>query len=129
MILIKVIKVLLISTICMTIVAKLYCKEKVLHVNDTLVIKLPAKLGTGYSWHLKKYDKNLLKDSGFQKVERIKENEREVIGQTQLQVFEFTAIKPGIDIIRMEYKRIWKDSKPTKTFKLKVNIFNEDGTR
>jgi inhibitor of cysteine peptidase len=86
----------------------------------TLILRLEAEPGTGYSWQVVQIDRDLLKAQGEPVFE---EPEREQPGGTQHQVFRFTAQAPGLAVLKLEYRRTWeKGVAPAKTFSVKLNI-------
>ena len=87
---------------------------------DTLVIRLEAKLSTGYGWQVAKNDTMKLKVLGEPIVEP---NKAEVEGGTEHQVFRFEALSSGSGTIELQYLRPWeKETPPLKTYLLTVKI-------
>lgn len=100
-------------------------KKATLAHGEVLVVKLPAKLGTGYGWQLAKHSKCHLKRDGEPKVEDIptEGDEKTRIGGAQYQVFRFRPGEPGLDVLELEYRRPFEtDTPPRKTYKLEVTV-------
>src|SRR5262245_27428803 len=88
---------------------------------DTLLVKLPATAGTGFTWAVNSYDKDKLETDGKLKTEVDKE--KKVVGGPVTQVFTFTAKAAGKAELEMKYSRPFeKDKAPAKLFKVTVQI-------
>jgi predicted secreted protein len=100
-------------------------KATVAH-GEVLIVKLPAKLGTGYGWQVAKNEKSRLKIDGEPKVEDIPaEDQKNVkLSGTQYQVFRFLPGEAGQDELVMEYRRPFDaaEKPPKRDFKLDVTV-------
>jgi predicted secreted protein len=95
-------------------------KTVVVPAKGTLTIKLPAQLGTGYSWEVSDIDKDRLSMAGKPIIETIA---KDGVGREDLQVFTFTPSKEGTAVLKLRYARPWeKDAKPLKSFAVTVTI-------
>jgi predicted secreted protein len=100
-------------------------KKVMVEKGEILVVKLPARLGTGYGWQVVKNDKSLLKLDGEPLTEDIPSEDREKhnVGGTEYQVFRFLSKDSGEEELKMEYRRSFEEgSKPRKTYKVDVKI-------
>ena len=89
-------------------------------LHDTLKIELDVQMGTGFSWFVKSSD-------GFEIVSKpeIKsiDGHKLETGFKDKMIFEFKAIKSGIQKIIMEYRQPWEKDKPAeKTRIITVNV-------
>lgn len=94
-------------------------REITLKVGNILLIELPGKSGTGYSWaaaetfppHLKMLD---------QTTRQLTEGR---VGGPVMQVWRFKAERPGAGVINMAYFRPWEGvGKAVDHFRLKLHI-------
>lgn len=106
-------------------------KKATIARGEVLVVKLPARLGTGYSWHVAKDDNTHLKGDGEPKVEDMPDGEaaKAKVGGAQYQVFRFLPSEPGPYTLKMEYRRPFPTDTATpevktktKTYALNVNV-------
>ncbi len=89
-------------------------------VNKTLCVKLPAQMGTGYSWHVKNAG-NALKQKGAPETESIPG--KRMPGGAEYQIFRFTAQSKGSADVEIHYLRPWlKEQQPAKVFKCKATV-------
>jgi predicted secreted protein len=95
-------------------------KEVALSTEGTLTVKLPAQMGTGYSWQVEDVDKDRLAPPDKPTLES---TAKDTAGGTDLQVFTFKPVKAGTTALKFRYVRPWeKDAKPQKTFSVNVKI-------
>lgn len=97
---------------------------KVLTLNkgDTLSIELPAQLGTGFSWVVKKYPEAALKFVGMKNVDKKREAGQEA-GAVSTQVFLFKAIGQDSGPITLWYCRPFDEKNPPeKIFRVRVVV-------
>lgn len=93
-----------------------------LKTGDTLILKLKAKPGTGYSWKLSDDFSQYLEQIGKSEYEDIKKKEGK-IGSEEYQVFRFQAVEKGLVKLKLDYIRPWEKTKaPEKSFVLTVDI-------
>jgi len=86
----------------------------------TLIVRLSAQLGTGYSWQISENDPSHLRLLGPPSLERSGNDQP---GATQEQVFRFVAEKPGTTPLMLRYRRPWEpDAPPARTFSVHVRI-------
>jgi inhibitor of cysteine peptidase len=86
----------------------------------TLILRLEARPGTGYAWQIVQNDSNYLKAQGESVFEHSK---GEQAGDTEQQVFRFTAQTSGSSVLKLHYMRSWeKGVEPAKTYSIKVQI-------
>lgn len=86
----------------------------------TLILRLEASPGTGYSWQVVENNPEYLKAQG-ESVFEPREGERP--GDTEQQVFRFTALASGSSVLKLHYARVWEKGKaPMKTYSIKVQI-------
>src|SRR5262245_44264893 len=84
---------------------------------DVLLVKLPARLGTGYSWRVAKIDKCQLRRDREPWVE----DDKSQPGGKQVQVFRFVPKDLGTSMLELHYVRPFeKDVPPHKTYRVKV---------
>lgn len=88
---------------------------------ETLIVKLDAQPGTGYSWQVAKSEPaTSLKMLGDSEFELGKDG---VAGAVQRQVFNFKAKASGSCVLELHYVRPWeKDAAPAKTYRLEVHV-------
>jgi predicted secreted protein len=78
-----------------------------IHAGETLIVQLPAQMGTGYGWQVQ-----------GQELTRATQP-----GAAQLQVFHILAVAPGHARLRFEYRQPWDhQTPPRKIFEVTVNI-------
>ena len=89
---------------------------------DLLEVRLPATLGTGYSWHVIQAGGPLL--SLHEKSEgKKRDGEAPKAGGAEDQVFQFDAKSKGTAKLELQYARSWeKQTPPAKTFSLTVTV-------
>jgi predicted secreted protein len=88
-------------------------KKQVLRVGDTLIIRLRAQMGTGYSWEVTAIDKAFITQEGEPIVETVKQSlGAPVVGSSEVQVFRFKAIKLGKTTLTLRYKRPFGEATP-----------------
>jgi inhibitor of cysteine peptidase len=87
---------------------------------QVLVVSLNAQLGTGFGWHVVKYDRDNLKLRGGPQIEA---PDRPGVGAPQPEIFRFEAKGDGSSVVQLDYKRAWeKNTPPAKTFRLTVVV-------
>lgn len=92
---------------------------------EILVVKLPARLGTGYGWQVGKNNKSHLEIDGEPKTEEIPKDESQKLklGGAQYQVFRFLPRATGKVELELNYRRPFAEgSPPRKTYKLEVTV-------
>lgn len=88
-------------------------------VGDTLAIRLKSNLTTGYSWVVTATDPALLR----KKSEQYKKPAPGRAGRGGVQIFTFTALKPGQMSLTLAYRRPFeKHVAPAKTFRVEISI-------
>jgi inhibitor of cysteine peptidase len=91
-----------------------------LKVGNSIIIVLDGNLTTGYSWGIAPNLPSIVKLT--------KEPEfstsSELIGAGGKYTFQFTAVKPGKDVIKLVYRRIWEKIKPIKTCYIKITVID-----
>jgi len=86
----------------------------------TLVVKLPAQLGTGYSWRVVETPSSVLSSADKPRIET---TDAKGAGRQERQVFTFTPVKAGTVLLKLHYVRSWdKETKPEKIYSVKVTI-------
>ena len=88
-----------------------------LRVGERLRLRLPAQLGTGYSW-VPDPAPRLLQPAGQQ----VESPERTRPGGTETQIFDFTAAGTGSETLQLAYRRPWQPETPARHFRLRVEI-------
>lgn len=78
--------------------------KRVIKVGEEFAIKLESNITTGYSWQAI-FDENILKLTSKDIIPITK-----LIGSSGVARFSFTAIKPGITVVKMIYKRQWENN-------------------
>ena len=87
-----------------------------LAVGQKLTIRLPAQMGTGFSWQE-------LPNSLLRLDEKKVERSTQIPGGQEEQVFRFTVGGRGINKLVLQYKRPWEIEKaPAKEFKVDITI-------
>ncbi|HET7694113.1 MAG TPA: protease inhibitor I42 family protein [Vicinamibacterales bacterium] len=95
-------------------------KEISISVTSTLILKLPAQLGTGYSWQVVDPPPAVLSPGDKPRVET---TDTKGAGRQERQVFTFTPVKSGSAVLRLHYVRPWeKEAKPQKTYSVRVTV-------
>jgi predicted secreted protein len=96
-------------------------------VRTTLLIRLSARLGTGYSWQVAQRDAACLAEGAPAGVER---SPSQPPGAPEYQVFTFQPIKACLTHLELDYARSWeKTAKPAKVFAIDIEITKkEDGS-
>lgn len=90
-----------------------------LTVGDTLVVRLKSNLTTGYRWSVTANDTALLRKNSEQYKKPIPGR----VGQGGVQVYTFTALKPGETSLSLGYSRPFeKHVAPAKTFRVEISI-------
>jgi predicted secreted protein len=100
-------------------------KKATVSLGEILVVKLAAKLGTGYSWHVVSDGHPQLKIDGKPRTEEIPDDERQgkEPGAAQYQVFRFKPVAPGKHVLRMEYRRSFEPDAPArKTYSPEITV-------
>jgi inhibitor of cysteine peptidase len=86
----------------------------------TLILRLEVRPATGYAWRIAQNDSDYLKAQGEPVFEQ---PGGERAGETEQQVFRFTALASGSTTLKLDYVRGWeKGVAPVKTYTIKVNI-------
>ena len=94
-------------------------REIALKVGDVLLIELPGKGGTGYSWFAQASGAPYLKLMD-QTTRQLKEG---LLGGPVMQVWRFQAEQPGICVISLAYYRPWEGvEKAVDHFRFKLHI-------
>lgn len=100
-------------------------------LSQTLLIILPAQLGTGFSWHATRSDVSLgtlekLDESEIQKLtrERILDlpSEKNLPGGTESQVFRLKPTSKGTSQVELRYIRFREPDKPDRKFVVTLNV-------
>lgn len=90
-------------------------------IGQTVLIELPAQIGTGYSWHLNALDSKI---AVLQGAPKLKSRSPSVPGVAERQVFRFLIQDAGVTTIRLEYVRPWvKDVPARKTFQITIQAY------
>lgn len=85
---------------------------------QTLVIRLSAQLGTGFSWAIQKTD-----GVAMELVKSDTEGGTGMPGAAETQVFVLKPAKTGTAKIELAYRQPWmRDTPPAKTFNLQVIV-------
>lgn len=86
---------------------------------DTFVVRLKSNLTTGYRWSVTTADPTLLR----KKPEQYKRPVPGKVGQGGVQIFMFTALKPGETSVLLGYSRPFeKHAAPAKTFRVEISV-------
>jgi predicted secreted protein len=89
----------------------------------SLVIKLPAQLGTGYSWGVTDLKGAPVRLAGSQ----IEGPSAGFPGGSETQVFTFEAVDGGAGEIELGYRQPWMtDKAPSRNFTVRVVVSNQD---
>ena len=90
-----------------------------LKVGDTLVVRLPGQLGTGFSWQLATKDGEALAVAGS----KVDTKGGGAPGGAEHQAFSFAARSAGTQTLEFRYMRPWeRDKPPAKTFAITVKV-------
>jgi len=94
----------------------------VLHVNDTLEIKLESNPTTGYSWFLSgDVDSSIASVTGPGFIEAKKDGD--VVGAGGHEVFTIKATGKGQTSIKLNYERPWEEEEePIETFEVTITV-------
>jgi len=85
--------------------------------SDVLTIRLVSNPSTGYGWHIKTMDENILK----QVKEWDFEPESHLLGSPGIHTLRFTGVAQGTTDLELIYHRPWeKDAEPLETFNIKI---------
>ena len=79
-----------------------------LPINGQLIVRLPAQLGTGFSWAVVRRNGNVL---------RLMQQRTESTGQlrpggAEAQVFVFAPQASGSEDVELAYRRVWEQDRP-----------------
>ena len=97
-------------------------KAVILAKGDTLVVKLPANLTTGFSWIVVTKANTTLRMSG-QPEYSANNRHPTLVGAGGTQTFRFIATRPDSIALTFHYKRSWeKDAPPARTYILNVTV-------
>jgi inhibitor of cysteine peptidase len=111
-----------VKTITMTV--KHEKTELRLTKGDTFELKMEARGGTGYGWHVAKIDDAVLRLSGEPTVEKAEEPRP---GGPVLRIFRFQAEAVGICDLELHYQRPFeKEKSPERTFQLTLRIVSPE---
>lgn len=91
-------------------------REVSLRRGDTLVVRLEARLGTGYGWRVVRADARRLRPLG-DSIEPGRAGE----GEAEFQVFRFKARTRGAAAVVLHYKRPW-EKEHAKAFTVRVRV-------
>jgi inhibitor of cysteine peptidase len=91
-------------------------------VKQTLLVKLPGNITTGYSWGVSKLEGEALEMVG--KPDYVADKApKKMVGSGGTFHLTFRAVKPGKATVTLAYARPWeKDTPPAKTFTLTVEV-------
>ena len=94
-----------------------------LRTGDEIIVKLEAQMGTGYSWLVTDDAEGTLEQQGEPTTEKIDSGNTTAVGQAELQVFTFKAMKAGTGTLSLEYKRSWETTVPAeKTWTAEITV-------
>ncbi|QJR15992.1 protease inhibitor I42 family protein [Usitatibacter palustris] len=99
-------------------------------VGQELRLRLESNPSTGYAWAVAKTSKHggrirIVKQKGESKYEAppAPADGKPVVGAQGVEVWTFTAAKPGSQQLKLEYRRGWeKDVAPAKTATFKITV-------
>lgn len=81
-----------------------------------LTVRLPAQMGTGFSWQVRQ-------SGNLQLESKTTRRTAQSPGGQEEQVFEFTGLSPGKEKLTLEYKRPWElGVAPAKQFEITVDV-------
>lgn len=113
---------MLIAAIASTVVIDGQFDGRVIHAarGTTIVVRLEAQLGTGYSWRIRTLAKNLAAiEPG---AEEHAGGDTPSTGGPDVQVFRFRVKSRGKSVLRFVYVRPWeKEKPPAKTFQVTID--------
>ncbi|MCA1593175.1 MAG: protease inhibitor I42 family protein [Acidobacteria bacterium] len=93
-------------------------RSVILSSGDFLTLRLETQMGTGYRWEVAGNDARRLKLIG-NSVEPLTKGDE---GGHEIQIFRFKALSRGPSRLRLQYKRPWGRSTPSKTFSISVSV-------
>jgi len=93
-----------------------------LRVGDTLDVKLPVQLGTGFLWELAGDLPTALEQDGKPRVVDDPPAAGNIVGQPQVMVFRFRAVRPVNDRIVLEKVRPNARRKPVQKFSVGIEV-------
>lgn len=76
------------------------------HVGRQIDIRLPSNRSTGYQWQQIEPMRGILRDAS----PHYEQAAPDVPGSGGVDIFNFTAARPGKQILRFEYRRVWAES-------------------
>ena len=85
---------------------------------SAIVIRLPAQLGTGYSWSVEHQPAALRLDSQAQ----AEASQQKTVGAADVQIFRFTAVRKGSDTLVLRYKQPWTGGSIAKEFRVTIRV-------
>jgi len=92
-----------------------------LRKGGTLLVKLGAQAGTGYTWVVARNNEKVLEPAGKPTTERAGKGKQ--VGGPELLVQKFKAVGEGESKLEMQYKRTFeKDKKPAREFSVTVTV-------
>jgi inhibitor of cysteine peptidase len=92
-----------------------------LNKGDLLTLRLESNPSTGYSWQIAGNDEKLMELVGKPTSEA--PEGKLIVGGIEYRIYRFKAITRGINVLELQYKRIWeKEKESLKTFRITVKI-------
>lgn len=86
---------------------------------DVLVVELDGNPSTGYDWHVRNVDSNVLRQEG----ENDFEPERDAPGSPGIVTLRFVAVRSGSTTLDLAYYRSFEpDADPLRTFQIFVEV-------
>lgn len=93
--------------------------------NSSLVVRLPAQLGTGFSWAVMKQNGHAVRLSK----DYVETGHDSLPGGKEAQVFVFAPIGAGAEDIELAYRQPWlQNQPPARTFHIHVFVSNSSAT-
>ncbi len=83
-----------------------------------LMVELGGNPSTGFAWDVTSVNEEVLLQMGQAGFEP----RSGLLGAPGVETFRFRAVKAGKVPLRMAHHRLWEDSKPDKTFDLKLEV-------
>lgn len=93
-------------------------KEINLKKGEIFCVKLPARMGTGYSWYVEKITPHIKNIGTPLQIP----DEKRGPGSVDYQIFRFIGEQEGKTELIFAYKRIWEKNPPQKQLEIKLII-------
>jgi predicted secreted protein len=103
------------------VIGKDECSHVEVSMGKSLIVKLPVRLGTGFSWHVVKNEGGHIQQEGDSRFESATGDHK--FGGVENQVLRFVTLNRGEEKLLLFYRRPFEtDGKPKKIYEIKVQV-------